>query len=261
MITATIGFPLIFVAGWFGGWTFAAVAAAVLFLASTEFVRGWLIPSHPVIEGFQFWAVSGAVAATAGLVQADERAPLVAALLAVFCAGVGYGPTRRFGPRRPYRVFAWSLVYLGVLGSGLVLVRGLGNGREWFFLALLATFATDTSAYATGRLVGRRRLWPRVSPNKTWEGAVGGLAAGVIVVLALNVVFELDLSSVRLLALVFTIPVAAQLGDFFESWMKRRMGIKDASGLLPGHGGFLDRLDSVLFVMPCVFLIAEAGTS
>jgi phosphatidate cytidylyltransferase len=75
------------------------------------------------------------------------------------------------------------------------------------------------------------------------------------------VVFELDLSSVRLLALVFTIPVAAQLGDFFESWMKRRMGIKDASGLLPGHGGFLDRLDSVLFVMPCVFLIAEAGTS
>ena len=156
--------------------------------------------------------------------------------------------------RKPFRVLSWCLLYCGALPATLVLTRDVDAGREWVYLGLLSTFAVDTGAYTTGKVIGRHRMAPRISPGKTWEGAVGGYVAGAGACLALNRVLDTGVSTATLLPLAMALPLAAQAGDLFESWMKRRMGVKDASGLLPGHGGFLDRLDSVLFVMPLVYL-------
>lgn len=145
----------------------------------------------------------------------------------------------------------------GLLLATFVFVRDTEDGRSWFFLGILATFAVDTGAYATGRLIGRHKLAPRISPAKTWEGAVGGTLAGVAAVVSLNSLFVTGVSTGTVLSLAIAVPPAAILGDLVESWMKRRMGVKDASGLLPGHGGFLDRLDSLLFVFPVVYLFLE----
>jgi phosphatidate cytidylyltransferase len=98
---------------------------------------------------------------------------------------------------------------------------------------------------------------PAISPGKTWEGAAGGYAAGFAAVLILERWLAPDIDLAATLALAAIVPVAAEAGDLFESWMKRRMGVKDASGLLPGHGGFMDRLDSILLVSPVVYAFAK----
>ncbi len=254
LLTAAVGLPVVVGLGWLGGWAFALGLAAVVLLASIEFVHGWLLPSRPVIEGMRHLSTIAIAPVTVAGAHIDERFIFVGLGFAAVFAALGYAPTNAFGPRKPFRIFAWCTVYLGVLPSTLVLVRDAEGGREWFFIGLLATFATDTGAYAVGRAIGRHRMAPKVSPKKTWEGAAGGYAAGFGAVLGLNVLFDTGVRAATALPLAAALPAAAVLGDLFESWMKRRMGVKDASGLLPGHGGFMDRLDSVLFVFPLVYL-------
>jgi phosphatidate cytidylyltransferase len=122
---------------------------------------------------------------------------------------------------------------------------------------LLSTFAVDTGAYATGKLIGRHKMAPKISPGKTWEGAAGGYFFGALAVVVLNELFETGVPLRTVAHLAVALPPAAMLGDLLESWMKRRMGVKDASGLLPGHGGFLDRLDSLVVVFPVLYLFLE----
>ncbi|GIW17581.1 MAG: phosphatidate cytidylyltransferase [Tepidiforma sp.] len=254
LLTAAIGLPVVIGLAWLGGWPFALALAAISLLASIEFVHGWLIPSRPVVEGARHLPTIAIAPVTVAGAHLDPRYILVGLGFAAVFAALGYAPTNAFGPRKPFRVFAWCTLYLGVLASTLVLVRDAEGGRDWFFIGLLATFATDTGAYAVGRAIGRHRMAPRISPKKTWEGAAGGYAAGLGAVLGLNWLFDTGVPAATALHLAVALPVAAMLGDLFESWMKRRMGVKDASGLLPGHGGFMDRLDSVLFVFPLVYL-------
>ena len=143
-------------------------------------------------------------------------------------------------------------MYVGFLGSHLILLRDAANGEDWVLLALLATFATDTSAYFVGRLIGRTKIAPSISPGKTLEGALAGFAAGLATVLILN--WALDAGAgLEIIPLAFLLPALAQLGDLAESLIKRGAGVKDASHAIPGHGGFLDRLDSVLFTAPLVY--------
>ncbi|GIW12944.1 MAG: hypothetical protein KatS3mg062_0383 [Tepidiforma sp.] len=257
VLTAAIGLPVLVWVGWAGGWAFAAAAAAVSLLASIEFVHGWLIPSRPIREALNHVPTIAIAPATVAGAHVDVRFLYVGAGFAALFAVLGYTPTNVFGPRKPFRVFAWCTVYLGLLASTLVLVRDAPDGREWFFIGLLATFATDTGAYAVGRAVGRHRMAPRISPKKTWEGAVGGYAAGFGAVMGLNALFKTGVGAATAVHLAVALPLAAMAGDLAESWMKRRMGVKDASGLLPGHGGFMDRLDSVLFVFPLVYVFLQ----
>jgi phosphatidate cytidylyltransferase len=126
------------------------------------------------------------------------------------------------------------------------MLRGAPEGREWILLLLAVTFAVDTAAYGIGRAVGRRRLAPRVSPGKTWEGAIGGLVAGVATTMFGTQILSLPLGALEAAGWGALLGVVAQIGDLYESALKRRLGAKDASGLIPGHGGLLDRLDSVL---------------
>ena len=122
--------------------------------------------------------------------------------------------------------------------------------RRWIFLVLVATYAGDSGAYFVGKRFGRHKLAPRISPNKTWEGAIGGLAASVagveiFQVLALKGIFW---GEAALLALA--VGGAAQIGDLVESMIKRSGDVKDSASYLPGHGGMLDRIDSFLFALP-----------
>ncbi|MFN0093337.1 MAG: phosphatidate cytidylyltransferase [Dehalococcoidia bacterium] len=256
-MTAAAGLPIVVVAVLVGGPLFAFAAGTVALLASTEFVHGWLMPSRPIREAARL--VAGFAPAAIIVTGSYWSGTYVwtAMVVAAIFAGLSYLPAARVGPRKPFRVQAGALIYCGVLLSTLVLTRGLEDGRSWTLIGLLATFATDSGAYATGRAIGRHKLAPAISPKKTWEGAIGGYVAGVAAVLGLNAAFSTNASTATVLPLALVIPVVSQAGDLFESWMKRRMGVKDASGLLPGHGGFLDRLDSILFVFPVLYLFVR----
>lgn len=254
LLTAVVGLPLLAGAVYLGSWPYALAAGAIALLAGAEFMHGWLLPSLsiPAAAGKQPGFVLAAIM-VAGAHWEPQLVPAGAAV-ALVAAAIGYSRSNAFGPRKPYRVFAGCLVYLGVLFSAVVLVRDVEGGREWVLLGLLSTFAVDTGAYAVGRLIGRHKMAPRISPGKTWEGAIGGYVAGVGAVFGLNALLDTGVEAATVVHFALPMPLAAILGDLFESWMKRRMGVKDASGLLPGHGGFLDRLDSVLFVMPLLYL-------
>lgn len=148
---------------------------------------------------------------------------------------------------------AGAVAYVGFLGSHLVLLRGLDDEGQWALVAVFATFATDTAAYFVGRALGRTRIAPAVSPGKTLEGSLGGIAAGAAALLALNWLTGLRAEAAQIVPLALLLPLAAELGDLAESLLKRSAGVKDASRLIPGHGGVLDRLDSLLFTAPLVY--------
>jgi phosphatidate cytidylyltransferase len=150
--------------------------------------------------------------------------------------------------------WAWTIagiLYLGWLLSYLVAVRGLDDGRNWVFLALFATFGSDTAAFFVGRALGRHKLAPHISPGKTWEGTIAGFFGAIIVSLLFTTL--LPISYWQAILLGFLVSLFGQLGDLAESLLKRNMGVKDSGRLLPGHGGFLDRIDSILFAGVVVY--------
>ncbi len=140
-----------------------------------------------------------------------------------------------------------GILYLGWIASRYVSLIELSHGRDWVILALFSTFACDTSAYFVGRAFGRHKMAPAISPAKTWEGAAGGVAGTLIVGLGIVRIFELPLDSLQAVLLCIGISIFAQTGDLVESLFKRNMGTKDSGNVLPGHGGVLDRIDSVVF--------------
>ena len=152
-----------------------------------------------------------------------------------------------------------GVAYVVLPFAALVLLRIDDAGLQWTALAFLVTFATDTSAYAVGRAVGRRRLAPSISPGKTWEGAIGGLVGAAAAAIALVALLSgIESRLLPAVALGLGIGVAAQAGDLLESKMKRLADAKDSGRLIPGHGGLLDRLDSLIPVFPLVYFASWA---
>ncbi|MBI2324764.1 MAG: phosphatidate cytidylyltransferase [Chloroflexi bacterium] len=129
----------------------------------------------------------------------------------------------------------------------------------WLFLAILPTWAADVAAYAVGSVFGRRKLAPRISPGKTWEGTIGGFFAAAIAAFGVGAFFGLPRASVALV--VVAIGPVALAGDLFESYLKRRVGAKDSGALLPGHGGVLDRIDGLIAVAPLVAVALYLASS
>jgi len=148
-----------------------------------------------------------------------------------------------------------GILYAGWLLGHLVALRGLDDGRNWVFFALFVTFASDTAAFFIGRALGRHKLAPAISPGKTWEGAIGGILGAIIVSLffTLNTPLALPLSWGQAILLGVLVSIFGQLGDLAESLFKRYTGVKDSGSVLPGHGGFLDRMDSVVFAGAVVY--------
>ncbi|MGA7577941.1 MAG: phosphatidate cytidylyltransferase [Desulfobaccales bacterium] len=143
-----------------------------------------------------------------------------------------------------------GLLYLPFLLGHLIWLRFLVDGEWWVLWFLMVIFAGDTGAYYVGRTLGKTKLYPAVSPGKTWAGVAGGLAASLVVGVAAGKWLLPGVGGLALAALAVVLAVAGLLGDLFESMLKRQAQVKDASKLLPGHGGMLDRLDSILFSAP-----------
>ncbi len=149
-----------------------------------------------------------------------------------------------------------GLLYVPLLLGHLALLHQLPWGREWVFLVLLVVMAGDTGAYFTGVSIGRRKLYPAISPNKSIEGALGGLVGSLLGALLAKFWFLPILSTFDCILLGLGLGVLGQLGDLFESMLKRSFGVKDSGTLIPGHGGILDRLDSLLFAFPPAYYYA-----
>ena len=167
------------------------------------------------------------------LVQQDPKAAVVRAAMMIF-----------------------GLLYVALLLTTVGLLKRLPTGSDWLLLALIVTWVNDTGAYFVGRAFGRHPLYPTISPGKTIEGAVGGLIAAFLGVLASKLWYmpQLDWLDVGLLSL--QAGVLAQLGDLVESMIKRGYGVKDSGRLIPGHGGLLDRVDGLLFAGAFIYLYA-----
>lgn len=161
-------------------------------------------------------------------------------------------------PRKESFFASWvwtmaGILYVGWLLSYLVALR-LEVGRSWVFLAIFTTFGSDMAAFFVGRALGRHRLAPLISPGKTWEGAVAGVFGAIIASLIVVAVFSMPLSFGQAILLGLLVSIFGQIGDLLESLFKRRMGVKESGKLLPGHGGLLDRMDSVVFAGIVVYL-------
>ena len=146
-----------------------------------------------------------------------------------------------------------GVLYVGWLLGHLLLLRNLNGGEYLIFFVFLVTWSCDTGAYYTGRLLGSRALAPRVSPNKTIEGAVGGIVWGLASSLLARWWFLPALSIQDAVGLGLLLGVFGQLGDLTESMLKRSAGVKDSSRLVPGHGGILDKVDSLIFAAPAFY--------
>ena len=159
------------------------------------------------------------------------------------------------------RIGLLGAVYFGVLLAHAPALARLENGREWVLIAVLGTFAADTGAYAIGSLFGRHKLAPRISPGKSFEGLAGGMLASGGAVAALAALLDIGIAAWAGALLGLAMGLAGTVGDLLESWFKRRADVKESGNLIPGHGGILDRIDSLAPNLAVVYLAALWATA
>lgn len=166
---------------------------------------------------------------------------------------IGFG-WRRDGGGNPWP--AIGLFYIGAACIALAVLRGdQAEGRRVILWLFLVVWATDIGAYMFGRWIGGARLAPSISPGKTWAGLIGGAASAAVVAAILLAATPVEPGIMAIVALSALVAVVSQVGDLFESWYKRRFGVKDSGNLIPGHGGILDRIDGMLLAAPSVAIV------
>lgn len=165
----------------------------------------------------------------------------------------GYPSSAILWSPRPV-MLALGIVLLSITWLAIASIISLDNGRFLVLLAMAIIIFADIGGYIVGKSLGRHKLAPTISPGKTWEGLLGGMALQVLLVVGMVFFFE-EVNWLNLCLLVFPVAFASVIGDLFESMLKRHRGVKDSSNLLPGHGGFLDRLDGVMPALPLFFVI------
>jgi phosphatidate cytidylyltransferase len=245
--------PLVLLLAYCGGWlffTFCAAAAAGILWEWTRLVAD-NADARILLPGF------AALLFALVLTGVDEPGAAAAMIFigSALAAGVMAAWPRRYPARNPLVWGSCGIVYAGVAFLGPALMR---RDATWGFVAVLfvavTVWATDIFAYAVGRTIGGPLLWPQVSPNKTWAGAVGGVIGGVAAGTSVAYASGADkLAAVGAVALLLS--VLTQAGDLFESAVKRRFGAKDTGSLIPGHGGLMDRLDGFLVAALVALLI------
>jgi len=146
-----------------------------------------------------------------------------------------------------------GVVYLAVPLTAFVGIKGFERGGYWILFVLVIVWANDTFAYYTGRIFGTNKLSPVISPNKTYEGAIGGLVGGVVVAFLYNHFLSMGLGLFELIIVAIVLGIIGITGDLAESLIKRATGVKDSGNLIPGHGGVMDRIDSLIFTVPALY--------
>lgn len=204
-----------------------------------------------------------AMAGAAVLVGAAhfQAAPVMLAVLMVNLVACGALCLKYPSPEARLPILAArqvaGLVYIPLLLSSLIAVRAAAAGMAWIFAVLVVVFIGDICALYAGTFWGRHKLCPAISPGKTVEGSLGGLAGSLIAGSLYRWFFMPDLNWAWSLVLFLSLAVCAQTGDLFESLLKRHAGIKDSGTLLPGHGGMLDRIDALLFASPVAWIFQQ----
>jgi phosphatidate cytidylyltransferase len=254
---AAAGLPIVVGAAWSGGWFLLAVALVTALVALHELYR--------MARGLRPLVLAGYGAAAATLLGAQVGGPewMLGGFVLVFPL------TFAFAAISATRQSTTVTMAATVLGAGwialalahFVLLRRLEpDGRDAIIAVLFTVFATDTLAYLGGRLAGRHRMTPVMSPGKTWEGFAAGIAGGMLA--AFLVLYETEYAGWRSLAFGAVVVLAASAGDLFESLVKRDLGVKDTGRILLGHGGVLDRIDSLLFAGPAaLYFLMAVGPS
>jgi phosphatidate cytidylyltransferase len=213
-------------------------------ISKAELYAALMLGALVLIAGY-----ADAASGTAGMLTVGM---CIAAFMLIF---TGYICLDR-GESVPYErvsILFFGIFYVTLLFSFLLLIRGLPHGIGLIFFLLFVTWAGDTGAYLTGRVLGSRLLCPRVSPAKTIEGSCGGAAFSIAVALICQVTFLEHINAAHCLVMAVGINVLNQIGDLSESAIKRFCDVKDSGKILPGHGGMLDRIDSLLFAAPFLY--------
>ena len=261
VISAAVLAPAVLACTYAGGWIFfalCAAAAGVVLWEWTSLVAG---------SGDLRILTPGLAALLAGMLLVGLDLPAAAlGMIAIGAVLAGLAAAAWPGVPPDRLTVAWGaggVVYAGAMLLGPALLR---RDPEWGLTALLFLFATvwttDIFAYFCGRAIGGPLLWPRISPKKTWSGALGGLIGGVAA--GVGVAYASGVGRLGIVGVMgLLLSVLAQAGDLFESAVKRRFGAKDASHLIPGHGGLMDRLDGFLVAAVAALLIGliRAGTA
>lgn len=245
ILTAVIGLPFLIAVVWFGTPWFTIIVAAMAAIGSFEFYRmGDNLGLQPLWIFGVAWTI---VLVASQHCEYSATMPLLVTLGVVIPA-----IWMLFRRSREKALVGWAftiagILYIGWMMSWWVGLRNLELGKEWVFFGLFTTFANDTSAFFCGRTWGTKPLAPSISPAKTWQGAVAGGIATIVAAVILKAVFHLPSPYLQIALLGCLISIFAQLGDLLESLFKRNAGVKDSGKLLPGHGGILDRIDSLIF--------------
>jgi len=259
---AAIAIPITVALAYLGGYWLAGLIALMASVAAWEFgrmYRGAGLGPAPV--------VSAVLALAYVFMTVNLTIEEYAVWATVMTVGVGAVIMIRAAQDAPpglsVMITLFGAAYTGVLLSFGQLLRNMdGTSPSWrgaaiIFLPVAITWIGDSAAYFVGRAIGRHKLAPVISPKKTWEGAIAGFVATVVCallwVLVTEPIVEWTMSWVQVAGLGAIVSVAGQVGDLFESRFKRDCGVKDSSNLLPGHGGFLDRVDALLFVFPIAY--------
>ncbi len=274
VLVALIGIPAVLAALWVGGWVFGGLIAAAAVLATGE-LYGLAAARGIEPYGAIGMAASGAIVlVSASLPSPSEAAPAVlAVLVALTLVTLAMSVWLRWPAREPLTSVAVTIlgaVYVGCTLAFAVFLRAtsarapeqanLGAALGFVLLPLLATWVGDSAAYFAGRAWGRAKLFPTASPGKTVVGGVAGLigssvAGGAVAGLALSELPTLRVSVPMGALIGALLGIVIPLGDVAESVLKRNAGVKDSGRLLPGHGGFLDRLDALLFAFPIAYAL------
>ncbi len=255
ILSALVGIPLILGLVYLGGHYFAAFIILVVILGMREYTallkrKGFHLPPAAGYAGTIIFLLALYLGT---LLEVDLVLPalifIVAGLAILFL--IYYDKTTI----QESALILWGIIYLGAFGGYMILLRQLPQGLTYTFLLLFGVWANDTFAYFIGLKWGRRRLAPAISPKKSVEGACAGIAGNIILALLAAYLFPvwIGLSAWKASLLGLGIAVFAQLGDLLESAVKRNFEAKDTGQLIPGHGGVLDRFDSLLFTAPMVY--------
>lgn len=253
-----LGVPCLFLITLRGGVFFLLLVDMIIFLGLREFYILMKAKGYRPFEPLGYFC---ALAISAYAWRQGVAVPLIltGSLLLIMIREVFRKDMSRSLGHMAVTVF--GIMYVGWLGSHLVMLRQLpaavgvadNIGARLVFLAALLTWATDTAAYLFGVAFGKHKLIPRISPNKTIEGGVGGLVGAALVGWIATRTFTPFLTPLAGVLLGLVVGFVAQLGDLVESLIKRDAGIKDSAELIPGHGGVLDRFDSLLFTVPVLY--------
>ncbi len=235
-------------------WMFCLLLATLCLLAMQEFFA-MALPERRR-ELFPF-ALLGALMSATPLLT-DGRHFIMALATSFLLAGFHFLFRLRdiTTVARELSLVVTAFIYIPFLIAHLLMLRLLPEGSSWLLLIMLIVMTNDAAAYYIGSAIGKHRLYEAVSPKKSIEGAVGGLVGSLIGAFLAKVIFFNQLGYTDIIITAFAIGIVGQIGDLFESLLKRSFGVKDSGTIFPGHGGVLDRMDSIIFAAPVTYYYA-----